>query len=66
MITFPKILEYTWLVLAVVCLGLAIHSTVKFGFGQSYMLFILTFVAVLMYLLRRYRRKSLSSSNNSD
>jgi flagellar biogenesis protein FliO len=63
--SLPKILEYIWLILAAVCLVMAIHATMKIGFSNSYMYFILTGVALLMYLLRRFRRKSNESKNIS-
>ncbi|HPD94326.1 MAG: hypothetical protein H6537_02310 [Bacteroidales bacterium] len=58
------ILELIWLGLAIACLGLGIHSTLKFGFSISYMFYILAVVAFLMYLLRRYRRKKIENQNN--
>lgn len=60
----PKALEIIWLILAVICLGLGIHSTIGKGLNESYMFFILTLVALLMFALRRYRRKSLSSNQS--
>jgi membrane protein implicated in regulation of membrane protease activity len=60
----PMALEAIWLVLALLCMAIGIHSTIKIGIAQSYMFFILSAVAVLMYLLRRYRRKNYSSDKN--
>ncbi|MDX9770730.1 MAG: hypothetical protein RBT19_10215 [Tenuifilaceae bacterium] len=57
-----KVLEYIWLILSVICLVLAIHATLKIGFAQSYMFFILAVVALLMFFLRRFRRKSNESN----
>ncbi|MDD3567504.1 MAG: hypothetical protein PHT92_03800 [Bacteroidales bacterium] len=59
-----KVLEYIWLILSVVCLGMAIHATLKVGFGQSYMFYILAVVALLMFFLRRSRRKANESKQN--
>lgn len=61
----PRILEVVWLVLAVICLGFAIYATATVGFNQSYMFFILALVAVLMYFIRRHRRRTLTSNQNS-
>ena len=58
----PKVLEIIWVVLALVCLALAINSTIKFGLENSYMFYILSAVALGMFLLRRFRRKSLSKN----
>ncbi|MDY0200053.1 MAG: hypothetical protein WC951_05190 [Bacteroidales bacterium] len=58
----PKVLEIIWLVLAVACLVLAINSTSKFGIENSYIFYILSVVALGMFLLRRFRRKSLSNN----
>ncbi|MDX9845440.1 MAG: hypothetical protein RBT74_00540 [Tenuifilaceae bacterium] len=61
----PRILEVVWLILAVVCLGFAIYATVTVGIDQSYMFFVLALVAVLMYFIRRHRRRTLTSNQNS-
>ncbi len=61
----PRILEVVWLLLAAICLGFAIYATVTVGFNQSYMFFILALVAVLMYFIRRHRRRTLASNQNS-
>lgn len=61
----PRVLEIIWLVLAAVCLGFAIYATVTVGFSQSYMFFILALVALLMFFIRRHRRLSLASNQNS-
>lgn len=52
------ILEILWLLIGVGCLVLGINRTCKVGFNNSYMLFILSLVAFIMYSLRRYARKS--------
>jgi hypothetical protein len=51
-----KILEYTWLLIALLSLGAGIHKTYKIGFGSSYPFFIMTFIAILMYMFRRNMR----------
>ena len=60
--TLPKILEIIWVILAIVCFALAINATIKFGIEQSFMFFVLSAVALGMFFLRRYRRKSLSNN----
>lgn len=60
--SLPKVLEYIWLALAAVCLVMAVHATIKVGFANSYMFYILVVVALLMFLLRRFRRKSNESN----
>lgn len=59
------VMEGVWLVLAFFCLVVGIRSTIILGFDKSYMWFILTVVAALMYLLRRFKRKNYSPNNNS-
>ncbi|MDD2279095.1 MAG: hypothetical protein PHD06_01650 [Bacteroidales bacterium] len=56
------VLEIIWLILAFICVGFGIYITVKVGFNQSYMFFILSVVALLMYTLRRHKRKQASSN----
>ena len=58
----PILLEYTWLVLAVVCFGLAIQNKF-FSTGEQFTtLIILVIVSFLLYLIRRNRRMH----NNKD
>jgi len=52
------ILEVFWLLIAVTCLIIAFHRTFKESLGRSYMIFIISGIAFLMYSLRRYIRKS--------
>lgn len=52
----PVILEYIWAALAVLCLILGIHSSIKLGFGVSYMYFALSVLALIMFLVRRWKR----------
>jgi len=48
--------EILWFATAILCLIAAIHQTYKEGFSESYILFIFTVMAILMYVLRRYLR----------
>ncbi|MBC7124124.1 MAG: hypothetical protein H5T24_00715 [Bacteroidales bacterium] len=54
------ILELIWLALALFCLGMGIWATYK-GFSNSYMFFAMALVALLMYFLRRSRRKKMEN-----
>ncbi len=51
-----NIFEVLWLITAILCFIAAIHQTYREGFSESYILFIFTVLAVIMYLLRRYLR----------
>jgi hypothetical protein len=51
-----NIFEVLWLITAMLCFFAAIHQTYREGFSESYILFIFTALAVIMYLLRRYLR----------
>jgi membrane protein implicated in regulation of membrane protease activity len=62
----PIILEAVWLVLSIMCLALGTHTTIKLGFtSNGNMFFVLALVAAFMYIIRRYRRKRMSSNSNS-
>ena len=50
------ILEYIWLALAALCVGLGIHASVKHGFNVGYIFFVLAALAAVMYGFKRYRR----------
>ncbi|HOK62047.1 hypothetical protein [Tenuifilum sp.] len=54
------ILELIWLALALFCLGMGIWATYK-GLSNSYMFFVMAVVALLMYFLRRSRRKKMEN-----
>ena len=58
-----RILEVFWLIVAVFTLATGIHSTLKHGFRNSYMFFIMTALALLLYLARRALRMKNSSDN---
>jgi hypothetical protein len=49
-------LEILWFTTAILCFIAAIHQTFREGFSKSYILFIFTVLAIIMYLLRRYLR----------
>lgn len=62
---FKKILEYTWLLIAILSLGAGIHKTYKIGLGSSYAFFIMAFISVLMYMFRRNLRISQNKKENN-
>jgi hypothetical protein len=62
-----RILEIIWLIVAMLSIVAGIHKTyVDSGFRESYLFFIITFIAVLMYLFRRKLRKKERGKINSD
>jgi hypothetical protein len=61
-----KSLEIVWLITAIICLFTAGHQTFAEGISKSYVFFIFSFVAFLMFFLRRQIRKSNKLNNNND
>lgn len=57
MLNSSKIMEAIWLVLSAGCLGIGIYSGLEVGFSKSYMFFLLSVAALLMFALRRFKRK---------
>jgi len=55
-------MEAIWIILSAFCLGLGIYSGLEVGFSKSYMFFLLSLAALLMFALRRYRRKHLEKN----
>lgn len=51
-------LEILWIITAILCLFAAIHQTYYEGISKSYVFFIFSIVALIMYYLRRQIRKS--------
>jgi len=60
--SLPKALEIVWLITAVLCFLTAIHQTIFEGISKSYLFFIFSLVALIIYLLRRQMRKSNQNS----
>ncbi len=58
-------LEIIWLITSVLCLFTAIHQTFYEGFSKSYIFFIFSFIAFIMYLLRKQIRKSNKTKNSN-
>ncbi len=59
-----RALEILWIVISALCLIAGVHQTYMEGFSKSYLFFIFSFVAFIMYLLRKEIRKS--KKENSD
>jgi uncharacterized membrane protein YfcA len=57
-INLAIILEVVWFITFILCLGAAIHQTINEGFGKSILLYIITIIALAMFLMRRHLRKS--------
>lgn len=53
-----RVVEVIWIITSILCLLAAVHQTYYEGFTKSYILFIFSFVAFIMYLLRKQMRKS--------
>jgi hypothetical protein len=51
-------LEYLWLGLGVITLATGIYETLRSGFSDSYLFFIMTVISLFMYSYRRRLRKS--------
>jgi membrane protein implicated in regulation of membrane protease activity len=56
------ILEIIWLLVMVAALFAAISKTLKTGFSDSILLYVISGIAALMYGWRRYLRKSLEKN----
>ena len=54
---FAFILEIVWLVLAIAGAGAAIHKTINTSFKESYVMYIIAIICILMYFVRRGVRK---------
>ena len=50
-------IEYVWLTLAALSIIGGIHKTYYHGFEQSWLFFVITPIALLMFYLRRHLRK---------
>jgi cytochrome bd-type quinol oxidase subunit 2 len=54
---FAFILEIVWLVLAILGAVAAIHKTYNASFKESYLMYIIAIICILMYFVRRGTRK---------
>ena len=51
-----NILEIFWLIISIMTLATGVHATFTHGLRNSYMFFIMTILAFLLYLARRRLR----------
>jgi len=61
-----RALEIFWLIVVIVSILIGVYETIGNGFGESYIFFIITFVAGIMYSLRRWQRISNTKEEKSD
>jgi len=61
-----KALEIVWLITSILCFITAGHQTLNEGISKSYIFFIFSFVALIMFLLRKQMRKSNKLNNSND
>jgi len=54
---FAFVLEIVWLVLAIASIIAATHKTINSSFKESYLMFIIAIICLLMYAIRRGVRK---------
>jgi hypothetical protein len=59
---FGKILEYTWLVAAILSFGAAVHQTIYQGISNSWLFTIISAISIAMYFFRRKMRKLLEKT----
>ncbi|HBF88383.1 MAG TPA: hypothetical protein DDX39_07035 [Bacteroidales bacterium] len=59
---FSYIVEIVWLIISIISFLIAIYETYLAGISESYMFFIVTIVALIMFLFRRFLR--LNHKNN--
>ncbi len=52
-----KILEILWLILAILALAAGIYETFTGTFRESYRFFLIFLLAIVIFLLRRNRRR---------
>lgn len=53
-----KAMEYLWIGIAVLSLGVGIHKTINHGFDDSWLFYIFVIVALLMWFLRKKMREN--------
>ena len=59
-----RIFEILWIIVAVLCLSAAIHQTIYEGISKSYVFFIFSLIAFVMYSVRKQIRKSKKDNSN--
>jgi hypothetical protein len=55
-----KIFQYIWAIISLLALGTAIYSTAQNGLKNSWILYLLFLIALMMYFVRR-----MQANNNS-
>ena len=58
-----KILEIAWLLIAIASMILGVYETITSGIGESYLFFIFTAVASVIYGMRRRQRERLQDES---
>ncbi len=53
-----KSVEFLWIATSILCLISGIHQTIYQGFSKSYVFFIFSLLAFLMFLIKRHIRKT--------
>lgn len=53
-----RILEYLWLIVSIIALGIAIKETLDIGFIDSIIYYVFCGVAAFFYFLRRKERQN--------
>ncbi len=61
-----KILEIAWLVIAIASIIFGAYETITSGIGESYLFFIFTVIAGIMYGMRRKQRERLQDESEND
>jgi len=45
-------MKHIWIIVAIICLAAAVHSTLNEGIKESYLFFIFALVSLIMFFLR--------------
>ncbi len=59
----PFVLEIIWLLVAIFSIILAVVRTVNFGLNENVMFYVIATLSCLMYVSRRYLRKTREGVN---
>ena len=59
-----RIFEILWIIVVVLCLSAAIHQTIYEGISKSYVFFIFSLIAFVMYSVRKQIRQSKKDNSN--
>lgn len=54
----PRAMEYLWLAVSVLSFGVAIHKTLNFSLRASWLYYLFTVIALLMWFLRKKMREN--------